>query len=200
MAKKRAKRAAKAKAKAAPAVVSTSAATPGRANAPAGASSSSTGAPGGASAPAGASGRANAPAGASSSAAAPGPANGPGDASSSAAAPGRANLIPAVALRNARAVPFGQEFVLAEVYAQGTLSAWSCRCFLHTADERGCNKTLVMGRTFTPEEAQRRIMRWCLEGRQYPNTEGGRDLHMAINPRFYDEVSPLEELHRRASL
>ena len=104
-----------------------------------------------------------------------------------------------MALRIARAEPFGQEFVLAEVYAEGSLSAWSCRCFIHTADGRGCNKTLVMGRTYTPEEAKRRIMRWCLEGRQYPNREGGRDLHMAINPRFYDEAPSLEDLLRRAS-
>ena len=56
--------------------------------------------------------------------------------------------------------------------------AWSARCFMHCSDGRQCAKTLVMGETFTPDEAKHRIMEWCVRGKDIPDEPGARDRHM----------------------
>ena len=101
-----------------------------------------------------------------------------------------------------RGEPFGEHWILAEVYSRGVLTSWSCRCFLHTVDGVHCNKTLVMGTQFTPDEAKHRIMEWCIRGLRFPDTPGSRDRHMVEEkPRTYgvNELRPMPELLRLAA-
>jgi hypothetical protein len=81
------------------------------------------------------------------------------------------------AWRGERGEPFGPNFVLAGVLFHGELKSWSCRCFLHTKDDRVCNKTLSMGETFTPDQAKHRIMQWCVEGFAIPDVPGPKTQH-----------------------
>ena len=74
------------------------------------------------------------------------------------------------ALRGDRAVPFGRFYVLADVYRDGMLKSWSCRCFVHSS----CNKTLTMSATIGNDEAKIRIMEWCVRGIDQPDTPGRR--------------------------
>ena len=70
-----------------------------------------------------------------------------------------------------RAEPFaGGRFILADVHSGGVFVSWSCICNLHPGiGALTCNKTLTFGTTFTPEQAKRRIMKWCLDGMDIPS-------------------------------
>ena len=112
--------------------------------------------------------------------------------------PVAALAVPAVPLpRTARGEPFaGGRFVLAEVFSNGRLSAWTATCKIHDLGER-CNQSLTIGDNMSPGDAKRRIMLWCLKGLSIPNTPEARSQHMSggrhgarrLKPRYYPEAS-----------
>ncbi len=65
--------------------------------------------------------------------------------------------------RQPRGVPWGVDgrFVLAPVFARGTLKAFSATCRLHTADGSRCNANLTLGEHLTLRDAERRIKEWA---------------------------------------
>ena len=122
---------------------------------------------------------------------------------------------PAAQRRRFEGEPFaGGRFAVAEMKTdEEVIIGYSCTCFLHPGPQlpgrrrrNRCNKTLTMGSTFTPEQAKRRIMKWCLDGVAIPSPgpDGDdipRQLHMANNPRTYrdDEVPSLDALYVAAN-
>jgi hypothetical protein len=110
---------------------------------------------------------------------------------------------PPPAARGTRGEPFGihEVFMLAPVHPRafaGVMSAWSATCSLHTADGARCNKSINITDGLSELEAKYRIMQWCVEGGAIENRPGGKRQHMAIKPRNFVELLPLEELTERA--
>lgn len=109
--------------------------------------------------------------------------------------------VPPRALRGSRAELFGSSFVLAEVHPQGVFSAWSCRCYLHTAEGQQCNKTFTFrGGVCDAAEAKWRIMQWCVNGISIPDGVGARACHMSENPAAIPRTAllPVHVLQDRA--
>ena len=122
---------------------------------------------------------------------------------------------PAAPRRRFDGEPFaGNRFAVAEMKnGEDVIIGYSCVCTLHPAPQvagrrrNKFNKTLSMGKAFTPEQAKRRIMKWCLDGVAIPSPDPAdtgdveRQLHMATNPRYYrdDDVPSLDALYFAAN-
>ena len=86
-----------------------------------------------------------------------------------------------------RREPWGrqQRFGIARTHRNGLFTAVTVECLCHRADGQRCRKSLTPGMQCTEAEATARIKEWCARGLGIPDVAGGRQMHMAMNPRAF---------------
>ena len=65
------------------------------------------------------------------------------------------------------------------------LQASTVTCLFHRAGGERCNKSFTPGTECTEAEATARIKEWCARGLDIPDVAGGKQRHMAIQPRGF---------------